>query len=84
MPDYAIYVLEVKDGKRLSAVASVLPANVRYLVDGRKDSENAQRQRWVGFCRSLPFGKIRSTVKLCCSAIGKNRPGPVIRGKVPE
>jgi len=35
----------------LFAVATGLPANVRYPVDGRKDSENAKRQQWVGFCR---------------------------------
>ncbi len=29
---------------------------------------------WVGFCRSLPFGLIRCTEKLCCGAIGGNRP----------
>jgi len=32
--------------------------------------------------RFLPlaaFGLIRSTVQLCCSAIGKNRPGAVVR-----
>jgi len=32
----------------------------------------------VGFCRSLIFALIRSTVQLCCGAIGGNRPSPVI------
>jgi len=32
----------------------------------------------VGFCRSLTFGLDRSTVQLCCSAIGGSRPSPVI------
>ncbi len=31
----------------LSAAASALSANVRCLIDGREDSENAERQQWV-------------------------------------
>jgi hypothetical protein len=36
----------------LSAAASVLSVNVRCQVDEREDSESAERQQWVDFCRS--------------------------------
>ncbi len=36
----------------LPAAASALAGNVRCQVDEREDSESAERQQWVGFCRS--------------------------------
>ena len=37
-------------------------------------SIECERQQWVGFCHSLLFDLNRSTVQLCCGAIGKSRP----------
>ncbi len=46
------------------------------LCESRPDirAEIRERRLRVGFCRSLPFGLIRCTVQLCCSAVGGNRP----------
>ena len=53
-------------------------ATVGRLVFGPKADirvNDHERPERVGFCRSLPFGLVRRTVQLCCSAIGGDRPG---------